>query len=305
MATFVWTMVIVQALPAVAEVTQPTRDILWTETKRYSFGSEELIIRDFFQDRREGLFVDVGCAWPIKNSNTYYLEKHLGWSGIGVDALPDYAKGWAQRRPKSTFLNFLITDRSDAEETFYKAFIWGLSTAEPDIASKLKATDEIEVPGITLDDLFERYGVTKIDLLSIDVEWHQEQVLAGFDLERWRPELVCIEDDGGFSVPWFKERGYAPIARYRARDIVNWYFAPEDLAAAANARQTERGREEARKMEEALAREPRGSPLRLYWTPKFLLGPDGLPLFNARWELPPAATKTPAETSAAGVDTDP
>ncbi len=80
-----------------------------------------MIIRDFFQDRRGGFFVEIGCAWPIKNSNTYYLEKHLGWSGIGVDGLPDFAPGWKKHRPGSTFLNFLVSDRSDTKETFYKA----------------------------------------------------------------------------------------------------------------------------------------------------------------------------------------
>ena len=25
-----------------------------------------------------GFFADVGCAWPVRNSTTYYLEKHLG-----------------------------------------------------------------------------------------------------------------------------------------------------------------------------------------------------------------------------------
>ncbi len=44
----------------------------------YSHGKEELIIRDFFQDRRGGVFLDVGFAFPKKNSTTYYLEKHLG-----------------------------------------------------------------------------------------------------------------------------------------------------------------------------------------------------------------------------------
>ena len=38
------------------------RDILGTEKTLYSQHDEELIIRDFFQDRREGFFLDVGCA---------------------------------------------------------------------------------------------------------------------------------------------------------------------------------------------------------------------------------------------------
>ena len=89
-------------------------------------------------------------------------------------------------------------------------------------------------------------------------------MLAGFDLKRWHPQLVCVEDDGPFSVAWFKARGYEPIERYRLRDVVNWYFAPRDLAAAANARDTERGREERRSAKLSSAAAPRAHPLRAY-----------------------------------------
>ena len=71
------------------------------EKPRYSLFTEELVIRDFFQDREGGYFVDVGCAWPVHASNTYYLEKHLGWSGIGIDALADYVGAWGEERPRS------------------------------------------------------------------------------------------------------------------------------------------------------------------------------------------------------------
>jgi hypothetical protein len=33
-----------------------------------------------------------------------------------------------------------------------------------------------------------------IDFVSIDVEGHEPDVLAGFDLQRWRPRLLVIED---------------------------------------------------------------------------------------------------------------
>ena len=48
----------------------PGRKGILAEEKRYSLFDEELIIRDFFQDRRDGVFLDVGCAWPIGASNT-------------------------------------------------------------------------------------------------------------------------------------------------------------------------------------------------------------------------------------------
>lgn len=53
-------------------------DILDSGKKLYSQYDEELIIRDFFNDRRGGVFVDVGCYHYKDISTTYYLEKHLG-----------------------------------------------------------------------------------------------------------------------------------------------------------------------------------------------------------------------------------
>lgn len=293
------TLLVVAAEPTRAAAAEPAVDILWTGTKLHSYGNEELIIRDFFQDRRDGFFVDIGCAWPVKNSNTYYLEKHLGWKGIGVDGLPDFAPGWRESRPQSTFLNYLVTERSDRQEKFFKVAVWGLSTAEKDVAKDLNVAREIEVPGITLDDLLERQGVKEIDLLSIDVEGHQRSVLAGFDLQRWKPKLVCIEDEGPVSVAWFKQRGYAPIERYRFRDVTNWYFAPAELAAAANARETDRGREAKRKREELSKAAPPDSPEHGFWTPRYVLGPDGMAMQNPRWKEPVTAASPPVQASAA------
>ena len=97
----------------------PVRTGILAEKNLYSFWNVELNIRDFFQDRQGGFFVDVGCAWPIKASNTYYLEKHLGWTGIGIDALNDYAAAWKEKRPNSKFFNFLVTKNSEGSGKFY------------------------------------------------------------------------------------------------------------------------------------------------------------------------------------------
>ena len=39
---------------------------------------EEWLIRDFFQDRRGGVFVDVGANHYQRFNNTYYLDVMLG-----------------------------------------------------------------------------------------------------------------------------------------------------------------------------------------------------------------------------------
>ena len=39
------------------------REGILAEKRLYSTFDEELIIRDYFQDRRGGFYLDVGCAW--------------------------------------------------------------------------------------------------------------------------------------------------------------------------------------------------------------------------------------------------
>lgn len=207
----------------------PGRTGILAEDRRYSTFDEELIIREFFQDRRNGFFLDVGCAWPVTASNTYYLEKHLGWKGIAIDALQEYAKDWKTERPDSRFFNYLVTDHSGASHTFFKSPDSGLSSTSRHWASahwlgmSLKP-EEIQVRPITLNDLLEREGVEKIDLLAMDLEGHELQALEGIDLERFQPELVVVESPSQSVLRYFDQYGYEMLERYVAFDIVNRYF---------------------------------------------------------------------------------
>jgi len=57
------------------------------------------------------------------------------------------------------------------------------------------ADKAIDVPVRTLDDILEEAAApAPIDFVSIDVEGHEVEVLSGFDLQRWRPRLILIED---------------------------------------------------------------------------------------------------------------
>jgi FkbM family methyltransferase len=213
------------------------RDILGIKKRQgkilYSQHDEELIIRDFFQDRRDGVFLDVGCAWPEKDSNTYFLETKLGWSGIGVDALPEFAPAWARERPRSRFFNYIATDHSGDFQTFYRApNIPGISSVKPrETYSRHKVKyEEIRVPTITLTKLLDDNHVARIDLLSMDVEGAELLALSGFDIDRFRPELVCIEY---FNVGeeklrgYFTAHGYERLDRYLPYDGANEYFTPK------------------------------------------------------------------------------
>jgi FkbM family methyltransferase len=212
------------------------REGILAEERRYSLFDEELIIRDFFQDKRDGVYLDVGCAWPVRSSNTYYLEEHLGWTGIGIDALKEYRPAWARERPKSRFFSYLVTDRSGVEQTFFKSPNSGLSSIDKTMASGKVFSDslepeEVRIETITLDDLLDREGVSKIDLISMDIEGHESAALAGFDIERFQPELVVVEREVTEPTPekdevhqYFERHGYELVRKYDRFDSVNRYF---------------------------------------------------------------------------------
>jgi FkbM family methyltransferase len=198
----------------------------------YSQYDEELIIRDFFRDRHGGTFLDVGAAHYKTNSTTFYLEHHLGWRGVAVDANADYGPDYATYRPNTRFYSYLVTDHSGTMDPFYllkTKFL--MSTPSKDWAEQFGHHDYETVlkPTITLNDLLAKAAISRIDFVSMDIETGEPAALAGFDIDRFRPALLCIEVTEGVRArvaTYFASHGYKRIARYQDYDTVNQYFTP-------------------------------------------------------------------------------
>lgn len=209
--------------------------------KPLSQGYEEVLIRDYFQDRRDGFLLDVGASHFRDRSTTHYLDVALGWRGIAVDAIAEFAEGYALHRPRTKYFAAFVSDRSDENVDFIvNRENSRLSTADEKTASYFKGATEVrELSTVTLDDLLDAEGVREIDLLSMDIELWEPKALAGFDIERFRPELVVIE----FHEPirdqlkeYFASHGYAQIEKYTRWDGRNAYYVPADDLAKFLAR---------------------------------------------------------------------
>ena len=48
-----------------------------------------------------GIFVEAGAHDGYTQSNTYFLERRRGWSGVLVEAVPELAERARRRRPRS------------------------------------------------------------------------------------------------------------------------------------------------------------------------------------------------------------
>src|SRR4249919_1448748 len=69
--------------------------------EHYSAALEEYILRDYLKDRRGGVFLDVGAYHAKEGNNTYRLERDFGWTGLAIDANPEFAQEYPVLRPKT------------------------------------------------------------------------------------------------------------------------------------------------------------------------------------------------------------
>jgi FkbM family methyltransferase len=204
---------------------------LANEEPQWSQGYEELIIRDFFGDKKGGVFVDVGCYLPRELSTTYYLEDQQQWTGIGIDAQRQFAAAWKKERPRSTFVATAISDKDGETLTL---FIAGTTASLEKWAMEIFTKDlqEVQVKTITLDTLLDMHVIDKVDFLSIDIDGAEMSALNGFDIQRYKPDLCGIEAVRPEPVKaYFEANGYELIEKYLKVDKVNLYFRPKPVEA--------------------------------------------------------------------------
>jgi FkbM family methyltransferase len=199
---------------------------------RNSENYEEWIVRELVNERRDGVFVDIGASHYRENSNTYFLETTLGWSGVAVDALAEFAADYAAHRPRTKFVSFFVADRSDeAAKLYVNPDHTLVSSSNPEFTKRWGSATPREVPTITMDDLLTKLGIERIDFLSMDIELSEPKALAGFSIRKYRPAVVCIEAHADVRqqiLDYFARNGYVPIGRYLWADTSNLWLAPLD-----------------------------------------------------------------------------
>lgn len=152
------------------------------------------LIKEFFADTKAGFFVDVGAADPVKNSQSWLFEQ-MGWSGVVIEPRPDFAEKLRQGRRAKVYEVACSSPANASRELRLNLAGGHSSLNERFVIAGLQPQGAAMVAIRTLDDILAELQVSApIDFVSIDVEGHEREVLEGFDLDRWRPRLLLIED---------------------------------------------------------------------------------------------------------------
>lgn len=165
-------------------------------------GQDKFVI-DSLHGKRNGTFLDVGCHHFQNLSNTFFLEKELGWRGIGIDMNDNYRSGWLTNR-SSIFIcqNALTVD--------YGALLKEHNM--PDIIDYL--TVDLEPPSVTLQGLYKVFeSGYSFNVITFETDAH-------------RIDLPSIKEE---SRSFLKDKGFILIREENVQDdfyvherIVKW-----------------------------------------------------------------------------------
>lgn len=168
---------------------------------------QDLLVADLLENKCEGVFVDIGANDGVTISNTCFLEKELGWSGVAVEPIPSVFETLKANR-SCALVNGCVTTKSGTGKFF--EVVGGpnmLSTlAIHNIgltARRLRKNAvrqnakirEIDVPCFTFEELSEKHGVRNIDFLSVDTEGGELEILKSIDFNRFPTKVISVENN--------------------------------------------------------------------------------------------------------------
>jgi FkbM family methyltransferase len=208
----------------------------------YSQFGEDRLLALHFKDTTPGLCVEVGANDGVNDSTTYHFEVS-GWECVLVEPNPALCEMISSTRRGRLFECAASSQAGTAVLNIAvgPARAHGVSGLGPDQAAKQRieslgfSMKTLQVPIRTLDDMLEEVSSKRpLKFVTIDVEGHELDVLKGFSIERWRPEILILEDNANFQDPavrtYLRRFGYVPFRRTGVND---WYAPLTDTALAS------------------------------------------------------------------------
>lgn len=149
-------------------------------------------------ERKNGFYVEFGAADGIEGSNTYYMEKKLGWLGI----LAEPGRCWHRKlelNRTAQISHKCVWSENHAILSFRETKDAGFSTLEMFFSKdrhkdRRTASDIYEVETITLPHLLKTCNAPRvIEYLSIDTEGSELEILRSLNFNEYRPLVVTVE----------------------------------------------------------------------------------------------------------------
>lgn len=195
---------------------------------------QDLFVLSHLNFKRNGYFVEFGSTNGYDLSNTYLMEKELGWSGILAEPATVWKKDLKNNRNCNIETDCVWKD-SNSTLTFNEVTVAELSTIDSysDTDSHKDARKKgktYSVKTISLIDLLTKYNApAHIDYLSIDTEGSEYEILNSFDFSKYTFSVITCEHNYTFK----REKLWSLLTRQGYERVFedlslfdDWYVRP-------------------------------------------------------------------------------
>ena len=162
-------------------------------------------MNNLFDEKRNGLFFDIGGGPPIFINNTYLLETEYDWTGISIDVSELNRIQWKESDRTSTFLC------TDAVTLDYDSVINDLLKKHNRDRVDYLSVD-LEPPSLTLEVLFKLITNTKHRFSAITFEhdsWREaEHILKTSRQLLERYGYILVADNINNQEDWWIDGSY-------------------------------------------------------------------------------------------------
>ena len=165
--------------------------------KTYSMYGEDLFINNYFKNKKNGIYLDVGAYHPLDGNNTYLLYKKKNWHGINIDVNPLSVELFQKARKFDLNINTAVSNKKGFVTLYFRKKINMLNTLSKKIARIhfRNGFKEKNIKSNTLNNILDqtRYRNKKIDFFNLDVEGHELDILESLNFKKYQPILICVE----------------------------------------------------------------------------------------------------------------
>ena len=167
--------------------------------------AQDLFALAFSESTSPKFFVEFGATDGVSLSNTWLLEKKLGWNGILAEPAKTWHEALAKNRScsidtrcvaKASGLKyqFLEVSKSDESCPELSSIESCADNGDPHSKIRLRNSNSYEVETISLDDLLDQHNApNEIQFLSLDTEGSELEILQAYSFGSRKIHSICVE----------------------------------------------------------------------------------------------------------------
>jgi FkbM family methyltransferase len=160
---------------------------------------------EFFKDKKDGIFIDVGASDGLTWSNSLTLEVNYNWTGLCIEPHPSAFKKLIECRTNKC-LNCAVSKTEGVVDFLviegYAEMLSGLvdcydqrhvERIRREVDTHGDKINVVKIDSIPLTKILNSNNIKRVDYLSVDTEGSEISVMDSIDLSQLDINLISLE----------------------------------------------------------------------------------------------------------------